>query len=74
VLTVGAGHAVYHCRCSNSATAGLISFDSGTTWDYLPAGGLGIIDGIKLTGGQKIQIKRMGGTNMMGVCVSAWGV
>ena len=74
VLTVAAGHTVYHCRYSNGMTAGQISLDNGLTWEYLPANSSGIIDGIKLTAGQKIQIKRIGGTNMMGVCATAWGV
>jgi hypothetical protein len=73
LLTVGAGHTVYHCRFSNGAVAGQISFDNGASWEYLPANSSGIIDGIKLTAGQKIQIKRIA-TNMTGVFAAAWGV
>jgi hypothetical protein len=74
VLTVGAGHTVYHCRYSNGGPPGFISFDNGTTWEYMPSSTSGTVDGIKLTAGQKIQIKRSTVANLTGVYVSAWGV
>ena len=74
MITVGAGHTVYHCRYVNGTVAGMISLDSGTTWEYLPANTSGILDGIKLTEGEQIQIKRIGAADMNGVSIAVWGV
>ena len=67
------GHTVYHCRYANGSVAGMISFDDGATWEYLPAYATGVVDGIKLTGGQRIQIRRID-ADMNGVYAAAWGV
>jgi hypothetical protein len=74
IITVGAGHTVYHCRYSNGSVAGQISFDGGLSWEYLPANISGTVDGIRLTAGQKVQIRRITSNNMMGVFATAWGV
>ena len=74
VLVVGTGHTVYHCRYTNGTVAGQISFDNGTTWEYLAAGAVGVVNGIRLAAGQKVQIKRIGGSDMNGVYAAAWGV
>jgi hypothetical protein len=73
VLMVDYGHTVYHCRYANGTVPGLISFDDGVTWEYLPANAVGVVDGIKLTDWQRVQIMRIG-DDMNGVYVSAWGV
>jgi hypothetical protein len=55
---------------NTGSVAGLVSFDAGKTWEYLPAGFEMIR--LRLTTITGIQLKRIGATDVTGVYASAW--